>query len=272
MNASGGFAGGDFYQRYAEQARAAEDAVNSLAAAESKRFNAGIGLAFSYQGIFEQLADKETELADALAAGWLPTSKKVLGLKDDIAELEGQLDETTNKFILDMKAMELAAGGWTDDEMIEYLKLAESLGIIGDKAFDASVQALGLGAALRAIEREVFVDIWITEHSSSDATQKTGRGDKTTRYGMAGGGTANVGEWAMVGDSMGGGVTPYTEYVHANKGGGFTVYNQSQMAGRSAPPMAGRGIVMPTANEVTLSDKSIRDLADALAYKMALVQ
>ncbi len=61
--------------------------------------------------------------------------------------------------------------------------------------------------------------------------------------GQAGGGFTSSGGWAMVGDAPGGGRTPYTEYVHARPGGGFDVYNQSQMAGRSAPPMASGGVI-----------------------------
>jgi hypothetical protein len=67
--------------------------------------------------------------------------------------------------------------------------------------------------------------------------------------------------WAMVGDSPGGGKTPYTEWVYAP--GGATVFNQAQMSGKSAPPMASGGIIPPT-SETDLSDATIRKLADAL--------
>jgi hypothetical protein len=53
----------------------------------------------------------------------------------------------------------------------------------------------------------------------------------------AGGGSFSG--WAMVGDAPGGGTTPFTEYVYAPHGA--TVYNQSQMSGHGAPPMAGGG-------------------------------
>jgi hypothetical protein len=79
---------------------------------------------------------------------------------------------------------------------------------------------------------------------------------------MAGGGKGGIGNWAMVGERG-------TEYVYGNPGGGFTVYNQSQMAGKSAPPMAGGGIVPPASGDVNLSQQSVRDLADALSYKLA---
>jgi hypothetical protein len=67
--------------------------------------------------------------------------------------------------------------------------------------------------------------------------------------------------WAMVGDSPGGGKTPYTEWVYAPEGA--TVFNQAQMAGKSAPPMASGGTIAPS-SEMDLSDASIRKLADAL--------
>jgi len=76
----------------------------------------------------------------------------------------------------------------------------------------------------------------------------------------------------MVGDLPGGGVLPTTEYVRANRGGGFTVFNQSQMAGKSAPPMASGGMVMPQSDEVELSDRTIDKLADAHAFKIAMRQ
>jgi hypothetical protein len=76
--------------------------------------------------------------------------------------------------------------------------------------------------------------------------------------------------WAMVGDSPGGGRTEFTEYVYAPHGA--VVYNQSQMSGKSAPPMAGGGMIMPPSQETTLSRRSIQDLADAIGYKLAMVQ
>jgi len=51
--------------------------------------------------------------------------------------------------------------------------------------------------------------------------------------------------WAMVGDLPGGGKTPQTEYVYAPHGA--VVYNQSQMSGRSSPPSAASGGLIPAA-------------------------
>ncbi len=76
--------------------------------------------------------------------------------------------------------------------------------------------------------------------------------------------------WVMVGDAPGGRITPYTEWVY----GSGTVYNQAQMAGKSAPPMAAGGQIppMPTeSSEIYLSQPSIRDLDEALYYKLAAV-
>jgi hypothetical protein len=69
----------------------------------------------------------------------------------------------------------------------------------------------------------------------------TTNGYQTNVGSQAGGG--NISGWAMVGDSPGGGVTPYTEFVYAPHGA--TVYNQSQMSGKSAPPMSGGGSIPP---------------------------
>jgi hypothetical protein len=66
-------------------------------------------------------------------------------------------------------------------------------------------------------------------------------------WGDYAGGSHSAGEWAMVGDAPGGRVTPYTEYVHAEPGGGFTVYNQRQM---SSVSMAGGGSVPGDSREI----------------------
>jgi TP901 family phage tail tape measure protein len=69
-----------------------------------------------------------------------------------------------------------------------------------------------------------------------------GAGGQTTAQritGKAGGGPFSG--WARVGDAPGGGVTPYTEYVYAPHGA--MVYNQAQMSGASAPPMASGGVI-----------------------------
>jgi hypothetical protein len=81
----------------------------------------------------------------------------------------------------------------------------------------------------------------------------------------AGGGSFSG--WAMVGDSPGGGTTPYTEYVYAPQGA--TVFNQAQMSGQSAPPMAGGGMIPPMSSGVDLSDDSLRKLADLIVYSAA---
>jgi hypothetical protein len=68
--------------------------------------------------------------------------------------------------------------------------------------------------------------------------------------------------WAMVGDAPGGATTPYTEFVYAPHGA--TVFNQSQMSGKSAPPMAGGGIIAGMGGGDMLSElKKLRsDLSD----------
>ena len=70
--------------------------------------------------------------------------------------------------------------------------------------------------------------------------------------------------WAMVGDAPGGVTTPYTEYVYAPHGA--MVYNQSQMSGKSAPPMNGGGMI---GGNMELSDRSLHKLADLFTMALA---
>ena len=170
------------------------------------------------------------------------------------------------------------------------------MGLITQEIYNARLQALGLQTALLNLPNTISVDVMLNiigDIGSGALSAALQQMDSTpanvvipppivpklpviqppgTIEIMAGGGTAGIGDWAMVGDLPGGGILPTTEYVRANRGGGFTVFNQSQMAGKSAPPMASGGMVMPQSDEVTLSQQSIRDLADALAFKMSQVQ
>ena len=79
--------------------------------------------------------------------------------------------------------------------------------------------------------------------------------------------------WAMVGDAPGGGITPYTEWVY----GSGTVYNQAQMAGRFAPPMAAGGAIPPAKLGEQKTDITVQVYAnvadnidlEAMAYRVA---
>lgn len=73
--------------------------------------------------------------------------------------------------------------------------------------------------------------------------------------------------WAKVGDARGGINTPYTEYVYAPHGA--VVYNQSQMAGRTAPPMSGGGFIPPVSDSMRLDSDTIRELAREIGIVIA---
>jgi hypothetical protein len=85
--------------------------------------------------------------------------------------------------------------------------------------------------------------------------------DGTYSYHASGGSFSG---WAMVGDAPGGVTTPYTEYVYAPHGA--MVYNQSQMSGKSAPPMNGGGMI---GGNMELSDRSLHKLADLFTMALA---
>lgn len=87
----------------------------------------------------------------------------------------------------------------------------------------------------------------------------TGRYEERARGGAFSG-------WAMVGDMFGGGITPYTEWVYAPHGA--VVYNQAQMAGISAPSMAGGGnigdVTFPSPQPALDEAKLARMIRDAV--------
>lgn len=80
------------------------------------------------------------------------------------------------------------------------------------------------------------------------------KGWSTKGYKSGGGSFAG---WAMVGDSPGGGRTPYTEYVYAPQGA--VVYNQAQMSGRTAPPSAAVGGIIPP--DSGMNDSDLREFS-----------
>jgi hypothetical protein len=117
------------------------------------------------------------------------------------------------------------------------------------------------------------VSSYASSSVSSGAVGFTGVIDKTTgkrqyrdydgtfSYKASGGSFSG---WAKVGDAPGGVTTPYTEYVYAPHGA--MVYNQSQMSGKSAPPMNGGGMI---GGNMELSDRSLHKLADLFTMALA---
>jgi hypothetical protein len=72
--------------------------------------------------------------------------------------------------------------------------------------------------------------------------------------------------WAMVGDAPGGQRTPYTEYVYAPQGA--VVYNQAQMSGKAAPPMASGGMIS-RAGKIELDPRTIRRMGEEIGKQLA---
>ena len=238
------FAGGDFFQRYAEQAGFLSQSIEEL--------NYVLGYS-------EDAFNKQTIaalVAKASLDGFVSPeeSEYILGLAESLG-------------ILTEQEREAAQQAWNfQNIMLSIMDMPAEV----RKKFILNVELFGSAAAIAAMQGmgQNLPQI----NTIPPESQFNWQQDDDVAQMMAGGGTAGIGDWAMVGDLPGGGILPTTEYVRANRGGGFTVFNQSQMAGKSAPPMASGGMVMPQSDEVTLSQQSIRDLADALAFKMSQVQ
>jgi hypothetical protein len=108
---------------------------------------------------------------------------------------------------------------------------------------DANIQAIKDKVAKVTIEATATGDLtyfkWIVDNFPTTG----GGGGQTggfTSHGNSKAGGGDFSGWAMVGDSAGGGITPYTEWVYAPYGA--RVYNQSQIG---AAPMAGGGFINP---------------------------
>ena len=236
--------GGDFFQRYAEQAGFLSQSIEEL--------NYVLGYsedAFNKQAIAALFAKASLD-------GFVSPeeSEYILGLAESLG-------------ILTEQEREAAQQAWNfQNIMLAIMDMPAEV----RKKFILNVELFGSAAAIAAMQGmgQNLPQITTIPTESQFNWQQN---DEVTQM-MAGGGTAGIGDWAMVGDLPGGGVLPTTEYVRANRGGGFTVFNQSQMAGKSAPPMASGGMVMPQSDEVELSDRTIDKLADALAFKIAMRQ
>jgi hypothetical protein len=167
-------------------------------------------------------------------------------------------------------------GAVTRADIIAIDDYAVAMGLMSQAAADAKLQAYDLTTAINSIPKstDIYITTWYitqdkTMSPSGPPPDSSGKwkwdGHKWVH--LAGGGSVGAGDWAMVGDDPTGGITPYTEYVHANPSGGFTVYNQSQMSGQSAPPMAGGGVIGGSGME--LSDRALSKLADLFTMALA---
>jgi hypothetical protein len=262
---------------------AASDAASQLAGLKAE-FDFTISFASQYQSNLKNVTEAnddlnvaQKELFDLIKAGWPPSSQKIKDAEEKVGDLKTRLREAeqasqdaTNEMIAGFLQAQLTAdGSFTQEDIQKVLDYRFSVGLLTQEAYDAAQEALRIANNLAGIPNEVKIDIYeyrhvVTSFEEQQKSRDSGQGNR-----RAGGGSFSG--WAMVGDSKGGGMTPYTEWVYAPHGA--TVFNQSQMSGRSAPPMAGGGVIPPMdfGSEVNLSDKSIRDLSDALFYKLQAV-
>lgn len=194
--------------------------------------------------------------------------------------------------------------GFIDPQEEQYIYgMATALGVLTQQEIDAALKAFEFQNTMLAImdlpaeiQKKFILNIEMYGWEAAQAFMN-GMGQNEAQQNQGGGGGSQQGSqqgqrgtttttkkitqmraggggfkgWAMVGDSKGGGMTPYTEWVYAPHGA--VVYNQSQMAGKSAPPMAGGGVIPPMdfGTEINISQQSVRDLADALFYKLQAV-
>jgi hypothetical protein len=184
----------------------------------------------------------------------------------DVDKNKGSMSDMKNVF--DDMMSSFGAG----DQRVRML--GEAFGYLTEQEADNMVRLHNFDVAIKAwgdkpITKDIILKIWyeqfaITPEDLAQNPPPSGGGEQA---GFAGGGRFKG--WAMVGDAPGGGRTPYTEWVYAPKGA--VVFNQSQMSGQSASPLAGGGIMPPASDgPVNLSDDSIRRLADSL--QMAILR
>jgi hypothetical protein len=163
-------------------------------------------------------------------------------LSGQASDLAGLLDIAFQKL---MNIITFGSGfaNMTDEEMLKYKRSQQNPG------GDVTVGGGGGGGWVRAGPGK-------EKHLDADGTWSY-RDAPNQKY--SGGSFSG---WAMVGDAPGGATTPYTEFVYAPHGA--TVFNQSQMSGKSAPPMAGGGIIAGMGGGDVLNElKKLRnDLSD----------
>ena len=253
--------------------------------------------AASYTTAVENTRGAEAELAEMRKNGWKYTADEIAKAEQKVLDyIQAEKDAASQAIVKQVAgAFEKSGGMMTGEEYKTLMDMNVAYGLMTPAAAAAAVAAwevanaiaaipedklaqfrLNIGIegidkaiadmmALRNMSYQAAIYAWAAENSQyPPANPQVPEDDHPGEGGAAGGGTFAAGSWAMVGDAYGGRKTPYTEFVHANPGGGFTVFNQSQMAGHSAPPMAAGGYVPPTSGDTNLSDASIRKLADAL--------
>ena len=174
---------------------------------QDANYSMGKSFAFTYDDITKRITEKELEIAEALGQGWSENSTRIQGLREELGNLEGQLDRTQKQFVLDMFAMKMAADGVAGDEALQkYLAMAVKLGLISQAAADATLDMLGLGGSIDALhDKTVNVTVTTTylyRGKDKGATSDSGSGSSTTTTSSSssGGGSG----WTFMGNDVDG--------------------------------------------------------------------
>lgn len=280
--------------RYLQDLKPAiDEAASALegetAAAENlgEQYAALSDYAQSYTEYERQRMDLQAQLATA-------TGDSVNEIKGKLAELEAAQKKQTDQWILNILQQQLSLNGLTSAEMAFLLKFQVDTGLISQSAAVRAQEiynsALEMAAGFDSATGSVYSyqgainslqgkDITVTTYYNSVYGGGSGGGGNIpTNQPTPGGGTvprppgAGPSQYASGGYLQGWGMVGErgTEFVYAPRGA--VVYNQSQMAGRSAPPMASGGFIPPAqSNGVDLSPRSIRAIADAMFQQISKV-
>lgn len=185
------------------------------------------------------------------------------GLKTKLGDAQQASLDATNEMIAGFLQAQLTAdGSFTEADIIKVLNYRLAVGLLTKEAYDAALQSMAIATNLANIPAEINTQINI--NTTYTYTEQEPLVEPLAQGGAFSG-------WAMVGDAPGGGITPYTEWVH----GSGVVYNQAQMRGQSAPPMASGGIIpsMQQDNKLLINliarIPSASAIADALVTKLA---
>jgi hypothetical protein len=225
----------------------------------------------SYGDYLSQLSAAEDELATLRKQGWAEHGETVQRVVTKIRDLKQAEQDSINTQIWN----DLRQAMGDTDPVVRAVGMA--FGFLTQQEIDAYTAAHNIEVALKSLDGKTVTTTMINRiinivgeqsytASTPGASVPYSSIDTGTWKGAKKAGGGSFSGWAMVGDAAGGRKTPWTEYVYAPHGA--VVYNQSQMSGKSAPPMASGGVI-PGMGEVELSDNSIRRLSAALSHDLA---
>jgi hypothetical protein len=242
-------------------------------------------------GAQADLSQAEFALFNLRKAGYTETSPQIVDQKTKIEDLKTSLENLqtaqelqTASWVLGILTQQLSLGGLDASEMAYLLNYQVRAGLISQAAADrAQAEYDGAMKAAGAYQAEydamknksvthtvIHREVYEYEGVGVSGPSGTNPYDPDAQYAQwsawqrthskAGGGSVVAGGGAIVGEKG-------WEYVQANIGGGFTVYNQVQMAGRSAPALAAGGTVVPDAsllNEIRALNRKFDRLPRAI--------